>query len=292
MEGNLRPYIPDLTIRDYNLYVQYSRGVRRQLRQEYGLVPSLMVRHDCVVMALFSDSLAGREATCRYMRGLSHPFRRKPVMCQTKGIRLAAQMHMILLWRKLDDIPREKMTRRMRLWHRVAGALFTRPYRKAVEAAPGIERLLAQELAQAEAQELARGHSYAIASEPMANAYEALYGIFAPDDDNTQRLARYIGRCEGRIFGLLQMAYRADEDRRKAQYNVFVENGLNTATALENARRQCSMEADNLAHAYNILDVKLNRSLLDNIFLVGLRHTIDTSDPAGKKKTEEKWEIP
>jgi hypothetical protein len=292
MEGNLRPYIPDLTIRDYNLYVQYSRGVRRQLRQEYGLVPSLMVRHDCVVMALFSDSLAGREATCRYMRGLSHPFRRKPVMCQTKGIRLAAQMHMILLWRKLDDIPREKMTRRMRLWHRVAGALFTRPYRKAVEAAPGIERLLAQELAQAEAQELARGHSYAIASEPMANAYEALYGIFAPDDDNTQRLARYIGRCEGRIFGLLQMAYRADEDRRKEQYNVFAENGLNTATALENARRQCSMEADNLAHAYNILDVKLNRSLLDNIFLVGLRHTIDTSDPAGKKKTEEKWEIP
>jgi hypothetical protein len=292
MEGNLRPYIPDLTIRDYNLYVQYSRGVRRQLRQEYGLVSSLLMRHDCVVMALFSDSLAGREATCRYMRGFSHPFRRKPVMCQTKGIRLAAQMHMILLWRKLDDMPRETMTRRMRLWRRVARVLFDRPYRKAVEAAPGIERLLAQELAQAEAQELARGHSYAIASEPMANAYEALYGIFAPDDANTQRLARYIGRCEGRIFGLLQMAGSADEDRRRKRYNVFAENGLSMAAAMENARRQCSMEADNLAHAYNILDVKLNRSLLDNIFLVGLRHTIDTAGTAGQKKTEELWEIP
>jgi hypothetical protein len=289
MEGNLRPCIPDLTIRDYNLYVRYSRGVRRQLRQEYGLVPSLLMRHDSVVMALFSDSLAGREATCRYVRGLSHPFRRRPVMCQTKGIHLAAQMHMILLWRKIDDIPRERMTRRMRLWHRVAGALFTRPYRKAVEAAPGIERLLAQELAQAQALELTRTGSYEIAAEPMANAYEALYGIFAPDDGNTQRLARYIGRCEGRIFGLLQMAYSADEDRRKGRYNVFAENGLSTATALENARRQCSMEMDNLAHAYNILDVKLNRALLDNIFLIGLRHTIDT---AGQGKTEETWEIP
>jgi hypothetical protein len=292
MEGNLRPYIPDLTIRDYNLYVRYSRGVRRQLRQEYGFVPSLLMRHDCVVMALFSDSLAGREATCRYVRGLSHPFRRKPAMCQTKGIRLAAQMHMILLWRKLDDVPRERMTRRMRLWHDVAKVLFGRPYRRAVEAAPGIERLLAQERAQAEAQGIARAHSYEIASEPMANAFEALYGLAAPDDANTQRLSRYIGRCEGRIFGLLQMAYSADEDRRKERYNVFAENGLSTAAALENARRQCSMEADNLAHAYNILDVKLNRALLDNIFLVGLRHTIDTAGAAGQKKTEETWEIP
>ena len=30
----MRPYLPELTIRDYNIYLQYLRGVRRQLYEE------------------------------------------------------------------------------------------------------------------------------------------------------------------------------------------------------------------------------------------------------------------
>ena len=32
-----RPYLPELTIRDYNTYQWYQRGVRRQLYTTYGL---------------------------------------------------------------------------------------------------------------------------------------------------------------------------------------------------------------------------------------------------------------
>lgn len=31
MKGRMRPYLPELTIRDYNTYQWYQRGVRRQL---------------------------------------------------------------------------------------------------------------------------------------------------------------------------------------------------------------------------------------------------------------------
>ena len=34
MRGRLRPYLPELTIRDYNIYQRYTRGVRRQLYKE------------------------------------------------------------------------------------------------------------------------------------------------------------------------------------------------------------------------------------------------------------------
>lgn len=36
MKGRLRPYLPELTIRDYNTYLRYLRGVRWQLYKSYG----------------------------------------------------------------------------------------------------------------------------------------------------------------------------------------------------------------------------------------------------------------
>lgn len=289
MQGYLRPYIPELTIRDYNTYMQYARGIRQQMYKEYGLFSCRLLRHDTVVLALLSDSLAGREATCRRERRPGHLFKQEPVMCQTHGIHLAAQMEVILAWHRLMDKPEERMTTRMK-WERAAFRLFLKkPYQNANAKSPSFVRLLCQERAQTEAQVIARGHSYLVASEPMANVFAAIYAVAAPDDTDTRKLLRYIGGCVGRIFFLLEMAYSHSQDERKALYNVFVENGLNQSAALENARRQCIAEVENLAHAYNMLDVKLNRSLLDNIMVLGLHHTVDC---AGKESDEQTWEIP
>ena len=37
MEGRMRPYLPELTIRDYNTYLWYLRGVRWQISAEHDL---------------------------------------------------------------------------------------------------------------------------------------------------------------------------------------------------------------------------------------------------------------
>ena len=40
---------------------------------------------------------------------------------------------------------------------------------------------------------------------------------------------------------------------------------------------------------YEMLDIKLNRSLLDNIMLLGLHHAVDPLEAEAEK---ENWEIP
>lgn len=289
MQGYLRPYIPELTIRDYNTYMQYARGVRRQMYKDYGLFASRLLRHDTVVLALLSDSLAGRKATCRTERRISHLFRREPILCQTYGIRLAAQMEVILAWHNIMDTPKERMTPRKALKKALFKAFLWPAYQRAVHSSSTFERLLRQERAQEEAQVLSRGHSYVVASEPMSNTFAAIYAVAAPEDNDTRKIARYIGNCVGRIFYLLEAARRHECDQKQKTYNVFLENGLGQAAALENARRQCIAEVENLAHAYNMLDVKLNRSLLDNIMVLGLHYTVDN---AGKESDNTKWEIP
>ena len=46
MNGRMRPYLPELTIRDYNTYLWYLRGVRQQLALSYGKYSCRRLRYN------------------------------------------------------------------------------------------------------------------------------------------------------------------------------------------------------------------------------------------------------
>ena len=104
MKGRMRPYLPELTIRDYNTYQWYQRGVRRQLYTTYGLYSCYGLRYNGVLFAVLADSLAGRPATCKRMREPGTLVWRQ-MMCQTQGIRLAAQVEVLLSGKPTGRLP-------------------------------------------------------------------------------------------------------------------------------------------------------------------------------------------
>lgn len=289
MTGRMRPYLPELTIRDYNTYQQYRRGVYRQLYTSYGLYACHLLRDSGVLFAILADSLAGRPATCRKFRVPGKIVRRK-MMCQTQGIWLAAQVEIMTGWHSLQDreyheLPLSKQVRRA-----VDGLLLRRAYERARTENPALERLFGQEREHAAVQMNLSPKNYMLAAEPMSNIYGALYSTLATDDPNQRKSMHYIGSCIGRIFYLMDKAARFEEDKRSGRYNVFVVNELaGPEAALENARRQSLAAANDLVRVYQLLDVKLNRSLLDNIMMLGLRHAVD---PLEADAEQENWEIP
>ena len=144
MKGRMRPYLPELTIRDYNTYQWYQRGVRRQLYTTYGLYSCYGLRYNGVLFAVLADSLAGRPATCKRMREPGTLVWRQ-MMCQTQGIRLAAQVEVLLSWHRIQDaqwadLPFYKKVRRV-----VDTVLLRRAYRKAAAENPALERIFVQE---------------------------------------------------------------------------------------------------------------------------------------------------
>ena len=289
MDGRMRPYLPELTIRDYNIYQWYLRGVRYQLAQEYGLYACRLLQHNGVLFALLADSLAGREATCKNVR-LPGTLYWKPMMCQTLGIRLAAQVEVLLGWHKLQDRRWEELPFRQRVRRAVDGILLHRAYEKAIRENPALERIFGQEQAQAVAQMDLNTRNYTEAAEPMSNVYGALYSTLATDDASQRKSMRYIGSCIGRAFYLLDKAGRVADDKRAGRYNVFLVNGIEKPeTALENARRQSLAVANDLVRAYGMLDVKLNKSLIDNIMILGLRHAVE---PLDAENQPVRWEMP
>ena len=289
MKGRMRPYLPELTIRDYNTYQWYQRGVRRQLYTTYGLYSCYGLRYNGVLFAVLADSLAGRPATCKRMREPGTLVWRQ-MMCQTQGIRLAAQVEVLLSWHRIQDaqwadLPFYKKARRV-----VDTVLLRQAYRKAAAENPALERIFVQERDQANVQMTLNAKNYLLAAEPKGNLYGALYSVLATDDPNQRKSMHYIGSCIGRIFYLLDKAERFEADRRNGQYNVFVVNELNgQPAAIENARRQALAAVNDLMRAYKMLDFKLNDTLLNNIMILGLQHAVY---PLEQDADTEKWEIP
>lgn len=289
MKGRMRPYLPELTIRDNNTYMRYLRGVRRQMYKSYGFYACHLLRTNGVLFAILSDSLAGRMPTCKRQRVPGTLFRRS-MMCQTLGIRQAAQTEILMGWHNLQDRKYSELRPAKRLRRAVDKLLLRRAYDKARQENPALERLFAQEREQAVVQMNLSAKNYALAAEPMSNVYGALYSTLATDDPNQRKSMRYIGSCIGRIFYLLDKAERFEADRRNGQYNVFVVNELNgQAAAIENARRQALAAVNDLMRAYKMLDLKLNDTLLNNIMILGLQHAVY---PLEQDADTEKWEIP
>ena len=54
-KGAVRPYLPELTIRDYNTYLWYLRGVRWQMSRSYGFYSCRLLQHNGVLVALRRD---------------------------------------------------------------------------------------------------------------------------------------------------------------------------------------------------------------------------------------------
>ena len=289
MKGRMRPYLPELTIRDYNTYMRYLRGVRRQMYKSYGFYACHLLRTNGVLFAILSDSLAGRMPTCKRQR-VPGTLCRRSMMCQTLGIRQAAQTEILMGWHNLQDRKYSELRPAKRVRRAVDKLLLRRAYEKARQENPALERLFAQEREQAVVQMNLSAKNYALAAEPMSKIYGALYSTLATDDPNQRKSMRYIGSCIGRAAYLLDKAESFSRDKDKKRYNIFLVNGIyDRNAARENARRQALAIANDLVRAYGMLDVKLNRTLLDNIMLLGLRHAID---PLDAENQPVRWELP
>ncbi len=285
MIGYLRPYLPELKIQDYRTYRSYCCGLCSQLRMDYGFAARLLLNHDMVLFALLADCLAGREATTVHHVCPRHCVTKQCMMCHTKGIRYATQVQIILEWHRARKYDPRKLPWKERLRFYIKKAILKNAYTLALAEGRHIERLMLQEQAHAEALALARCTDYDAACEPSGNFYAALFAACAPDESTIKPLRR-MGFYVGKIFYLLQCAENFESDKDDGSYNVFVMNGLSRDAAVESAKSRCNMAAAELARAYNLLGVKMHRSLMDNIIFLGLQ---DAVAQAGQPQ-ERKWE--
>lgn len=282
--GYVQPAKPEMKVREYESYRAGYCGLCMQLKRDYGFLSRMFLNYDLVTVALLADGLSGKTSHACQKRCMASPFRRRCMQQETPGLQLAAGALVLLSWYKLvDDASDESGVRR-------AAALLLRmglkrAYRKAAAAWPTLDKVLAEETAHQQQLEKAKSKNPEEAAEPSGRMTAAIFELCAANPEQKHILSR-MGLFMGKVIYWLDAAEDWEKDRQKGRYNVFLRQGLDKQQTVEHTKMLCNLAAAEAARCYNLLDLVLNKPILDNIVFLGLPAGISRAGqpPQGQNK--------
>ena len=109
MFGYVTPLKPELRIREYEMFRSYYCGICMDIKKNFGNIPRLALNYDMTFLGLLLDALHSEEGKFEVKKCMAHPFKRKPMLINSKALDYAAAMNVALVYYKLlDDVHDDK----------------------------------------------------------------------------------------------------------------------------------------------------------------------------------------
>lgn len=264
MFGYIIPAIPELKVREFELYRQYYCGVCRALKDRYGRTQDLA--YDAAFVHILADGLTHEMTAPGTERCIAHPVRGLPAL-KTPSADYAADVNILMAVAKAQDDVIDTGS----LLARARAALLRGRRKRAAALVPGM--VAKMESCAAAIQELERNRC--AQPDAAAEPYGILFGSILSDLDVVQSHVLYdIGYNTGRWVYLIDAWDDMAEDGRKNQYNVFnecmSESGRTKQDLLQSTEFSMHFTLAQAADALGRLELKKNRELLDNIVRLGM----------------------
>ena len=217
MFGYVRPYLPELRVREENYYRALYCGLCRSMKKTVGRLSTLSLSYDFVFFLLCRLALTGETPATERKRCIAHPFRRREIALTGESGELAARVSAILTYDQLrDDLRDEGFKKRLRA--RLLLPIFRRAKRRA--GLPELDAEIRRCLDTLDRLEREHSPSPDFAAESFG---ELLGAVFAYRlSGNSARILFEIGRHTGRFIYLADAAADYENDRRSGNYNPLV----------------------------------------------------------------------
>ncbi len=285
MFGYVKPYHPELLVKDYEFYRATYCGICRSMKKHTGALSSISLSYDSVLLALvrmlfIPDSQIGAKGR----RCIAHPLKKRPMLNINSATEYTARAFAILAYYKgLDDIADEGLRKRILL--APARPILSSAAKRA--SIPDIETVVREKLAAIT--ELERAGCASV-DEPAELFGELLGEIFANRLSGSDAVVcREFGKGLGRFIYAADAAEDYEEDRVSGKYNPYVL--LYGGEPLTDSNRQsikCALilECKRMEAAVNLMPFGSRatiENIVKNIIYVGLIKRIDFLD----KRTEQ-----
>lgn len=281
MFGYVQIYKDELKVKEYNVFRSYYCGLCKTLKDEYGFSSRMGLNYDSVFLALILSSVTNAEFFCQAERCIANPFRKKAVAQTNKCLSYSAGVMVILALLKLRDNMHDEHSIKsffayccMRRAKRHVLKRYGGLYKKSEEFIFALSRLEADRCA-----------SIDQLSHEFASLMQLLFTPDFIEDQNTRRILGHMGYMLGRFIYILDAYEDMEKDKKKNCFNVFL---LNPALPdKEELRASLTFTLSSVASSYELLTLKVNKSILDNIIYLGLSNVLDNVlDHKGEKKHE------
>ena len=272
MFGYIRPYKPEMKVRDYESFRAVYCGLCHTLRSRYGFGSRMLLSYDmCFVAHLMSGILQCGSKTCG-KRCIMSPFRKRPCIRENLALDFAADCSVILSYWKLRDVVRDE--RGLKKWAARAGAgLLRRKYRRAAGSMPEFAAAAEQGIARLNELEDAETASLDRPADVFATIVEkAVSGL---PDERVRRPAEQILYHVGRWVYILDAWDDLEDDRKTGSYNAIAARFDMTAPearteAKEAVRLTLLHSAQTAAAASELLELGRSEPVIKNVLYMGL----------------------
>ena len=277
MFGYVKPDKPELKIKEFESYKAVYCSVCKTLGKEYGLLSRMMLTYDatfyCILLkAVLQDTpdcaTGGR---CRF-----NPLKKCNYIPEDDILKQAAGLTVIMFYYKvLDNIKDASILKKL-------SSFLIYPYikikfKKAVKNYSFFNDIISLSM---EEQWLAEENpecSTDLACDPSAKALGKIFAYNITDENTAKTLYR-LGYCVGRWVYLTDAFDDLESDIKHSGFNPFIikyglKGNANTAVdceIIDGIMKSVRLTANEAASAFDLLDIKCYRPILENIVYDGM----------------------
>jgi hypothetical protein len=277
--GYVKPYKSEMKIKEFDTYKAVYCGLCKRLGKVYGPFARLTLSYDFTFLAIVSSGLNPEFCGFRVERCIYNPLKKKACLVPCHDLTFSASAAMVMFYYKLKDNYEDGGLKEKLL------SLCLMPFagsarKKAMKEYPHLEELVKQCMDNQYEVEHSDTLSIDRAAEPSASALSGICEMLADDPVQKKVLGR-LGYLLGRYVYFIDALDDLEDDIKTGSYNIFYKKFSaegpvgDTAPIHAYARETINLTVGQIAAAYELLDFKRYKPILDNIIYLGLHESLN-----------------
>ena len=296
MFGYIRPDAGQLRVCEYETYRAVYCGICHALKEHFGTLSTLSLNYDFTFAALLGLALKPGFPGYESFTCAAHPFhKRQRVKLEEEVLPYVGGCVVSMAHAKIADNIADSGFLKSTVC-RLTLPLTARAEKKAGGKFPALPALCEQMTAEQDKIEQDPGASLDAAAEPSATALAGMMEALS-EDGMEKRILKRFGYLLGRWIYFIDALDDLEDDLKEGGFNPFIKRfGLTAPLPPEKreevrdyGRELLNITGAEMAAAYELLELKRFKGILDNIVYLGLQQSIDrVFNRAGGKKPGEK----
>lgn len=290
MFGYITPDKQELKIWEFEVFRGYYCGVCKALAKQAGHAGRLCLSYDTAFLAVLLDSLKADAIRGKRKRCLVHPVNKRFMVEISPAVEFASDINILLAYYNLKDKWRDEK----KIYGLIAPAIFKKGFRRVKRKYPVLVSEVEKELSSLQKLEQKNTGYMDEASEPFARLMQSVFS-FAETDEKQKKALGWIGYNLGKWIYLLDAFDDLEDNIKSGAYNpLLVQFQYRREESIkdfkdrirENTNFNLVYALSEMEKAFSLLDVKKNKSILDNIVYSGLllkTHNVLMNEDGSKK---------
>ena len=274
MFGYITPDKPDLKIWEFEVFRGYYCGVCKTIAKQAGHRGRIVLTYDCAFLALLIDSLDIARVSGKQKRCFVHPLKKRYIVDSNFAVEYASDINILLAYYNLKD----KWQDERNLLGPAGMTVLKRGHKRVKKKYPDLVEVIEEELNTLRELEKQNCDSIDEVSEPFARLMQKVF-LHANDCENTGKVLGWVGYNLGKWIYLLDAYDDIEDNINSGSYNPLIvqfkyDKNEDVKSFKERIREKTEFvlvySLSELEKAFPLLDIKKNKSILENIIYRGL----------------------